>query len=541
MEADTSDFQFGVWVGLDNYQTLFADPVFAMALRNSIYWMVVEVAVVVVGRPVASRCSSTTRWAAGAVFRVILLVPWALAPVANAVLWKWIYNSSYGVLNYVGITLGVIPEPVVWLGDPATALNALLVAEIWKEIPFITLLLLAGLQNVPRILYRASKLDGAGPWQTFRFVTLPQMRTTILICIVLQSIWALKSFDLVYVLTRGGPANATTMLNFLAYRVSFQFGNLGLGAAVADILFVMMFMLALAYLRVFQPARAARARRGVSRRTRARLRRIGVALGLALFVAWTLAPITWAVISSLLPLSALITTPPDLSPGNFTLENYVAVLSADRNLLAGLRNSAIVASFTAVLALLIGSVAAYALARLHVPGANRILMLILVTQMFPGMVIIIPLFIALSRIGLTDSYIGLIVVYLSFVLPIVIWVLKGFFEAVPRELERAAAVDGASTLQTYRLVVLPISLPPLFAVGVFAFIEAWNEFFFAVILTQSNAKTAPVVVAEFSGQYVSLYGQMVAAAVIASIPVVVLAIVFRRYILEGFVEGAVKG
>ncbi|OGO54244.1 MAG: hypothetical protein A2V85_17185 [Chloroflexi bacterium RBG_16_72_14] len=261
MDADTADFRFGVFVGLDNYRTLFADPVFALALRNSIYWMVVEVAVVVVvalwfalllNHPMG-------RWS---VFRIILLVPWALAPVANAVLWKWIYNSSYGILNFLGTATGVLPDPVVWLGDPGLALNALLVAEIWKEIPFITLLLLAGLQNVPRILYRASRLDGAGPWQTFRFVTLPQLRTTILICIVLQSIWALKSFDLVYVLTRGGPANATTMLNFLAYRVSFQFGNLGLGAAVADILFFVMFLLALAYVRVFRPARAAE--RGVA-------------------------------------------------------------------------------------------------------------------------------------------------------------------------------------------------------------------------------------------------------------------------------------
>jgi multiple sugar transport system permease protein len=279
----------------------------------------------------------------------------------------------------------------------------------------------------------------------------------------------------------------------------------------------------------------------VSRRAKARIRKAGVALALAMFVVWTLAPIAWAVTSSLLPLRALTSTPPDLSPSNFTLDNYAAVLSADRDLVGGLRNSAIVATFTALLALLIGSLAAYALARLRVPGSSKILMLILVTQMFPAMVIIIPLFISLSRIGLTDSLVGLIVVYLSFVLPIVIWVLKGFFEAVPRELERAAAVDGASTLQTYRMVILPISLPPLFAVGVFAFIESWNEFFFAVILTQTSSKTAPVVVAEFSGQYVSLFGQMVAAAVIASIPVVVLAIVFRRYILEGFVEGAVKG
>jgi multiple sugar transport system permease protein len=123
----------------------------------------------------------------------------------------------------------------------------------------------------------------------------------------------------------------------------------------------------------------------------------------------------------------------------------------------------------------------------------------------------------------------------------VIWILKGFFEAIPPQLERAAAVDGASTLQVFRLVILPISLPPLFATGVFAFIEAWNEFFFANILTRINIKTAPLAIAEFAGQYQTLYGQMLAAAVLASIPVVVLAVVFRRFILQGFVEGAVKG
>jgi multiple sugar transport system permease protein len=256
MHASTSEFRFGELAGLENYQSLLADPVFALALRNSIYWMVVEVGVVVLAalwfalllnHPLGRR----------SLFPIILLVPWALAPVANAVLWKWIYNSNYGILNHLGTTTGILSEPVVWLGAPDVALNTLLVAEIWKEIPFITLLMLAGLQGVPRILYRASRLDGAGSWQTFRFVTLPQLKTTIVICIVLQSIWALKSFDLVYVLTRGGPANSTTMLNYLAYRVSFQFGNLGVGAAIADILFVVMFVLALAYLRVFRPLRSA--------------------------------------------------------------------------------------------------------------------------------------------------------------------------------------------------------------------------------------------------------------------------------------------
>ncbi|MGZ4316275.1 MAG: carbohydrate ABC transporter permease [Gaiellaceae bacterium] len=291
------------------------------------------------------------------------------------------------------------------------------------------------------------------------------------------------------------------------------------------------------------PAEASRPRlrTAAERRARRIASRAGIVACLVIFTIWTLAPIVWALISSVLPQTALTATPPDLSPTNITLENFQIVLAGDRSLVRGLINSGIIAVTTALVALVLGSSAAYALSRRHVPGSGKILLVVLATQMFPGIVIIIPLFIIISRLGLTDTHVALIVVYLSFVLPIVIWILKGFFDAVPFELERAAAVDGASVLQTFRLVVLPISLPALFATGVFAFIEAWNEFFFAVILTRLNAKTAPIAIAEFSGQYTTLYGQMVAAAVLASIPVVVLAIIFRKYILEGFVEGAVKG
>jgi len=276
-------------------------------------------------------------------------------------------------------------------------------------------------------------------------------------------------------------------------------------------------------------------------RGRRRLSTWGMRAGLLVFVLVALGPILWGVVTSLLPTSALTNVPPDLDPARLTLGNYGDVLASDRSLTRGLLNSAIVATLTAFVALSLGSAAAYALARLRVPGANRILLGVLATQMFPGIVIAIPLFLVFSELGWIDSYPALVLTYLSFSLPIVIWILKGFFEAIPPQLERAAAVDGASTLQIFRLVILPISLPPLFATGVFAFIEAWNEFFFANILTRINIKTAPLAIAEFAGQYQTLYGQMLAAAVLASVPVVVLAVVFRRFILQGFVEGAVKG
>jgi len=265
-----------------------------------------------------------------------------------------------------------------------------------------------------------------------------------------------------------------------------------------------------------------------------------IRFGLIAFTLLLLGPVVWSVVTRLLPLSALTSKPLDLNPLHITLENYALVLDSSRGLFSGLINSFIIATFTAAVGLVIGSMAAYALARLNLPGSNKLLMMILATQMFPGIVIAIPLFLVMSRMRLVDTHFGLIVVYLSFILPIVIWILKGFFEGVPMELERAAAVDGASPIQTFRYIVLPISLPPLFATGVFAFIEAWNEFFFAIILTRINVKTASISIAEFSGQYQTLYGQMLASAVLASIPVVALAIIFRRFILEGFAEVAIK-
>lgn len=279
---------------------------------------------------------------------------------------------------------------------------------------------------------------------------------------------------------------------------------------------------------------------------RRRLARWGMWLGLAVFVVLALGPIVWGIVTSFTPTRALTQSPPDLSLANLTLDNYASVLVERGNLPDALLDSAIVATLTAALSLTLGSAAAYALARLRVPGSNKILLAVLATQMFPGIVIAIPLFILYSQFrplgySLIDSHIGLSLTYLSFTLVVVIWILKGFFESIPPQLERAAAVDGASTLQTFRLVVLPISLPALFAAGVFAFIEAWNEFFFAIILSRVDVKTVPIAIAEFSGQYQTLYGEMLAAAVLASIPVVLLAIIFRRFIVKGFVEGAVKG
>jgi len=245
------------WIGLGNYERMLSDPTFAIALRNSLYFTFVEViAVVIISLAVALLLNHLGN--RSGFFVVILLIPWALAPVANAVLWKWIYNANYGILNTVLLQLGLIDQKVVWLGDPFLALNMMLIADSWKAVPFITLLLLAGLQNVPSQLYRAARVDGASTWARFRHVTLPGLRVPILVAVVLQSIWALKVFDLVFVLTKGGPMDGTVVLNFLAWRVTFNFLDLGYGAAIANVLFGIMFILALIYVRALDPDRKRR-------------------------------------------------------------------------------------------------------------------------------------------------------------------------------------------------------------------------------------------------------------------------------------------
>lgn len=242
------------WIGLENYQKLPGDEAFSIALRNSAFFTVCEV-ILVVGIAMITAMFLNTPQGRKPFFTTILLIPWVIAPVANAVLWKWILHANYGVLNAIVVELGISQRPINWLGTPASALRMLLLADVWKSIPFIALLLLAGMQNIPNYLYKAARLDGATAWQQFRFVTLPGLRTPLALAVILQTIWSFKVFDLIFVLTKAGPADGTLLLNFLAYRVSFNFLDFGYGAAIANVIFLIMFVLALVFIKVLKPGR----------------------------------------------------------------------------------------------------------------------------------------------------------------------------------------------------------------------------------------------------------------------------------------------
>lgn len=284
------------------------------------------------------------------------------------------------------------------------------------------------------------------------------------------------------------------------------------------------------------------------RRPRKTLRSVLVYVSAVVVVALFLAPIAWLFISSITPLTQLLTVPLKWIPERPSFEYYKQIILAApkaattaSNFKAAIVNSLIIAGSVTVLCLFVGSLAAYAFARLDVPLGDRLIFLLLFAEMIPGIAIIIPLYLLASRTGMLDRRTTLVIIYCSFSLPFVIWMMRGYFQTIPRELEAAAMIDGCSRVSALFRVVIPLSTPGLFATGIFTFLGAWNEFMLALVLSQSlNSKTMPVALAEFIGRFRVDYGLMCTVGVIACVPPIVIALIFQRYLIEGLTAGAVK-
>ena len=254
-------------------------------------------------------------------------------------------------------------------------------------------------------------------------------------------------------------------------------------------------------------------------------------------------PFYWATISALKPESELIRTPATFWPQNPTLQNFSAVLSNDR-FLRGLLNSLIVATTATVISLLIGAFAGFALGKLRFRGKSPSLYAILAMTMFPQVAVLAGLF-AVIRVLNMPTTLSLILSYLIFTLPFTVWVLTAFFRGLPDSLLQAAQVDGANFQQTFWRILLPLTAPALVTTGLLAFINAWNEYLFALTFTSTDpsAQTVPVVIANLSGQVARQepVGEIMAGAIIVTIPLVALVLVFQNRIVEGLTAGAVKG
>jgi multiple sugar transport system permease protein len=262
------------------------------------------------------------------------------------------------------------------------------------------------------------------------------------------------------------------------------------------------------------------------------------------FIVFCIAPFVWTVITSLKSPQGVFRSPTDYWPNPVDLTNWTKVLTLPR-FTRSLVNSAIVASSATVLSLLIGSFCAYAIARVSFPGKNIVLGIVLAVSMFPGIAIISPLYLQFRDWGLINNKLALILPSVTFTLPICIWTLSAFFRDLPRELEEAAWVDGATRVQTFTKVVAPLAAPGVFTTAILLFIAAWNEFLFArTFMSLERELTAPVAIAQFEGADIAAttpWGEISAAAVVITLPLVIIVLIFQRRIVAGLTAGAVKG
>lgn len=269
----------------------------------------------------------------------------------------------------------------------------------------------------------------------------------------------------------------------------------------------------------------------------------GFYLFVTLFVVACLAPFAWLVITSLKTPDELYRIPPRLLPVPVDTSNYVTIWEG-RPFLQNILNSAIVASLATTISLMVGSFCAYALARLKFAGKSLILAMVLAVSMFPGIAIVSPLYLFFAQLGLINNKASLILPYVTFTLPLCIWLLTAFFRDLPFELEESAKVDGATPIQAFWLVIVPLAAPGVFTAAILIFIFAWNEFLFArTFMNHTAAYTVPPAISLFEGMgtFVIPWGQITAASVVVTIPLIVLVLLFQRRIIAGLTAGAIKG
>ena len=594
-------------VGLKNYTSMPSDPVVVQAAINNLIWAVVTVVVpVVLGLALAVILNGKVR--GKPVLRLIFYTPAVLPLVSVASIWGWLYNPQYGAINAFLRAVGLDSLAQPWLGQDSTALAATMVAAIWLRVGFPMLLYLAALQGISPDLYEAATVDGASSWNRFVHVTLPGLRHVITVTVTLSSIWTFNNFDLIWLLTQGGPGDVTAPYVLVAYSKAILQLQFGAGAAATLVMLPVIGGLVFFLVRLLRRDAGTKAPRRIrTARQIGTARRIGTArkvlpwviaaavagllawaspqifwkaavvLGVILLVAaavgrvvsalqarggrrasslvsglgsgvalagllvFVLGPLYWIAVTAFKSEGQVVMRDHDLWPTPWTLEQFGALFT-NQPFGRWYLNTVLVSTASTAVALVCAALGGYALARLRFRGAQGFTVTVLLTYVMPGALLFIPLYQLLIGMRLSDSLWSLVLTYPTFTLPFATWLLTGYFSSIPVELEEAALVDGCTRVQAFRRVVLPLAKPGLLAVALFTLTNAWNEFLFAfVFITKDEYKTLPVGMQSMIAGDVVPQGQLAAASLLVSIPVVVMYAFGQRFLTEGLTAGAVKG
>jgi ABC-type sugar transport system permease subunit len=565
-----------IFVGLNNFTLRMpGDTNFLDSISRTILFAggttILTVPLAVVAALIMNR-----RWRFASLIGVAFLLPWAIAPVVTGFYWRFMFQPTFGVFTNIANGLGVTEGTTPWLQDSNTAIGVAMVATAWRTVPLLALLLLAGLKTIPEAHYRAARMDGAGAISSFRFVTLPALRSTLLIVTVLTIIISLQTLDVIFTLTKGGPGFSTTTMAYYIFDSAINRLSLGYSAGLAllMLLVIVIFSSVAVLLRGRSPRTAidtddlaASSSRGFLRvargqtepalpryeqdaetsRPRFRLPagtlRVLLLVGTALFIVWSVFPTLWIFIAALQPEGNVTSRPISLSiiPD---FEHFSSLL-ADKGWQGSIVNSLEISLGATAVTLVVGALAAYPLARLAVPGKRIFLGIMIFTQMVPEIVLGIPVLLIFVNLGLKDTVVGLVLVNVAFLLPLVVWLLRNIFDSVPRSLESSARIDGATRLGTLFRITIPAASAGIAATAILLLISTWNEFLFAVILGDTGAVTVTrrigFIDSPTSVSAEPPYTLQAAAGVLAALPCILLVFLFHRRISSGLTEGYVKG
>jgi multiple sugar transport system permease protein len=583
------------YVGLANYVRLLNDAEFRGAVNNTIVFTVASVVCkFIVGMTIALLLNS--RMPFRNLLSGLMLLPWIVPEVVTALAWKSILDPIFGGLNPILLGLGIIDRPRGWLSEPGLALPSVIAVNIWKGIPFYTILLLAGLKAIDREQYEAAEVDGADAVSRFRHITLPGLKYVILVTVLLSTISTFNTFGLVYLMTGGGPGGATRLYSILAYekaivglrfgpgaatafsmapalalvilvlarfmrhdpasrinetRVDRAFGWVGRGLSVVlDLIFWPFEQLSRGIARLFgalsAPLKASRsaadrAQPLLKRSQREQLGLVGRLLLMLPLLFFVLFPFYWIIITSFKTDLQIQRYDSIFWPNPWTLEQFVTLLTKTAYL-TWFRNTVIVATSSTMVSVGLAALAGYALARLKFLGANALTTVLLITYLLPGSLLFIPLYRILTNLGIINTHAALIATYPTFLMPFATWVMLGYYRSIPEDLEDAAMIDGSTRLGAFWRITLPLAAPALLSVTLFAFTNAWNEFLFAfVFITSEKLKTLPVGLQLLVFGDILPWGMLMGASLLMAIPVIIVYVYAQRYLVEGLTAGSVKG
>jgi len=596
--TNTTTLDLGPWVGAANYQHLLQDKFYLASLITTAkftFWSVFLKAVVgTIAAVLLNRLTGKATLLIG-----LVLLPWIMPDIVRAITWKTILDPLYGAVSIGLMNLGLIKQPLAILGDIKTALPGVIMVNLWQGIPFFTINLLAGLKSIDQELYEAAAIDGANSWRQFLHITLPGLRYVMIVVTLLSTIWTFNGFSLVFLLTAGGPLDATKMYTIYSYGMfNGRQYSMSVAAALFTAPLLAFFIVILGQymmrgrtlyedtsIREAGPIRRAlgvivlpvkwifggavaafwlindtielaferlgrfvRGLRGVRddvtyvRRLPKWIGRVPAWIALFLLLSFELLPFYFVIVTSFKSQFQVSQFQNIFWPTPWSTMQYERLLGPARNFAVWMRNTIMISSITPVISTVVAAASAYALTRLRWRGSGTFSSAVLVAYLMPGIMMVVPIYQIFSKLHIANTLWSLIFSYPTFSLPFAIWLMMGYYASIPEELEAAALVDGCNRIQAFFQIVLPLTRPALAAVALFGVTQAWSEFLFAyIMISRDSQMTIPVGLSMMIIGDVVPWGELCAAALIMTVPVLVLYTLGQKYMVGGLTAGAVKG